>query len=75
VATALAIHPFMLSRCLFRSKGDTFAFIDTERLHRALQTLGWVVSRRRVAQLMRRAGLRRRILAWSLTRPRTSLDP
>ena len=28
------------------------------RLHRALQTLGWTVSRRRVAQLMRRTGLR-----------------
>jgi putative transposase len=30
------------------------------RLHRVLQTLGWTVSRRRVAQLMRRAGLRAR---------------
>jgi len=28
------------------------------RLHRAMQTLGFVISRRRVAQLMRRAGLR-----------------
>jgi transposase-like protein len=28
------------------------------RLHRVLQALGWTVSRRRVAQLMRRAGLR-----------------
>jgi putative transposase len=28
------------------------------RVHRALQDSGWVVSRRRVAQLMRRAGLR-----------------
>jgi putative transposase len=48
----------LLTREIVRLFTLHHARYGSPRLHRALQTLGFVVSRRRVAQLMRRAGLR-----------------
>ena len=48
----------LLSTEITRLFNQHHARYGSPRLHRALQGLGWVVSRRRVAQLMRRAGLR-----------------
>ena len=43
-----------IARVFVRHKGR----YGSPRIHQALKTTGWAVSRRRVAQLMRRAGLR-----------------
>ena len=48
----------LLTREIVRLFALHHARYGSPRLHRLLQSLGWTVSRRRVAQLMRRAGLR-----------------
>jgi len=40
------------------------------RIHRALRAMGWAVSRRRVARLMRTAGLRARVVQIYRANPR-----